>query len=284
MKTPVVCGRPDGPCESRGAPVCAELSTKRLKVKALDLDALSMMLIVLAAFGTALFHAVGGFAGGLLLAICLAPLLGVKETVPVTATAMIISNSYRVWAFRHTVDWRVFRAVFLASVPFIILSAMIYIALPVSVVALVLGTFLILAVPLRRYMSRRAFGVGPRGLAIAAVPYGLVSGSTFGAGLMLAPFLMGAGLAGEHLVATVAALGFGLNLTKTVVFGFSPVLDSPLLIKGIIIGLCTIPGTYAGRWIVRRTPIRLHTQFMEFFILCGAAFFLWQAAREFGWS
>ena len=132
-------------------------------------------------------------------------------------------------------------------------------------------------------MSRKELSVGPRGLAIAAIPYGLVSGSTFGAGLMLAPFLLGAGLAGEQLVATVAALGFGLNLTKAVVFGFSPLLDQPLLIKGIVIGLFTIPGTYAGRWIVRRTPIRIHTRFMEIFILCGAIYFLREAARGFGW-
>lgn len=249
----------------------------------LELDALSMVLIVLAAFGTAVFHSVGGFAGGLLLAICLAPILGVKETVPVTATAMIISNSNRMWAFRHSVDWRAFASVFGAAVPFIILSAIVYISLPVRVVALVLGSFLILAIPLRRHMSRREFRVGPRGLALVAVPYGLISGSTFGAGLMLAPFLLGAGLVGEHLVATVAALGFGLNLIKAAVFGYSPLLDQPLLIKGIVIGLFTIPGAYAGRWIVRRTSIRVHTHFMEVFILCGAIYFLWEAMRGFGW-
>ena len=187
----------------------------------MEIDALSMALIVLAAFGTAAFHSVGGFAGVLLLAICLAPILGVKETVPVAATAMIISNSSRVWAFRHSVDWRVFGNIFFAAVPFIVLSAVVYITLPVSVVALVLGTFLIATVPLRRHMSKREFKVGPRGLAVVAIPFGLISGSTFGAGLMLAPFLLGAGLAGEHLVGTVAALGFGLNLIKSVVFGFS---------------------------------------------------------------
>lgn len=247
----------------------------------MELDTLAMLLIVLAAFGTALFHAVGGFAGGLLLAICLAPILGVKETVPVTATAMIISNSNRIWAFRHSVDWRAFGSIFGVAAPFIVLSAVVYISLPVPVVALVLGSFLIVTIPLRRYMSRKEFRVGPRGLAIAAVPYGLVSGSTFGAGLMLAPFLLGAGLAGEYLVGTVAALGFGLNLTKAVVFGFSPLLDQPLLIKGVVIGLFTIPGTYAGRWIVRRTPVRVHTWLMEVLILCGAVYFLWEAARGF---
>jgi uncharacterized membrane protein YfcA len=117
---------------------------------------------------------------------------------------------------------------------------------------------------------------------MAAVPYGLISGSTFGAGLMLAPFLLGAGLAGEQLVGTVAALGFGLNIIKAAVFGFSPLLNQALLMKGIVIGLFTIPGAYTGRWIVRRTPIRVHTRLMEVFILCGAAYFIWKAAEGFG--
>lgn len=248
----------------------------------MELELLTALLIVLAAFGTAVFHSVGGFAGGLLLAICLAPILGVKETVPVTATAITISNLTRVWVFRHSVQWRSFAAVFGTALPFIVLSAVIYISLPVRAVALLLGVFLLLAVPVRRAMDRRNFKVGSRGLALAAVPYGLISGSTFGAGMMLAPFLMGAGLAGEYLVGTVAAIGFCLNLTKSLVFGFSPLLDGDLFLKGVVIGLFTIPGAYVGRWIVRNTPLRIHSLFMEGFIFCGAAYFLWVASKQFG--
>ena len=247
----------------------------------MDLDLLSIALIVLAAFATAVFHAVGGFAGGLLLAICLAPILGVKETVPVTATAMIVSNMNRVWAFRAAVDWRKFATVFGVALPCIVASAIVYIRLPVAAVALLLGAFLALSLPVRRYMAAREFTVGPRGLAAAAVPYGLISGSTFGAGMMLAPFLLGAGLAGEPLLGTVAAIGFGLNLTKSAVFGLSPLLGPALMAKGVLIGLCTIPGTYLGRWIVRRTPIRIHTLYMEGLVLCGALYFLWNAAVGF---
>jgi uncharacterized membrane protein YfcA len=249
----------------------------------LELDALSIALVIAAAFGTAVFHSVGGFAGALLLAVCLAPILGVKETVPVTATAMIVSNITRVWVFRHSVNWRAFSAVFGTATPFIILSAILYISLPVAIVALILGVFLIASVPLRRYMKKRDFKVNAGGLALSAVPYGLLSGSTFGAGMLLAPFLMGYGLAGEYLVGTVASIGFGLNLTKSLVFGFSPLMTGPLLLQGLAIGLFTIPGAFVGRWIVRATPIRIHSLFMEALILSGGLYFLYEAAGEFGW-
>lgn len=248
----------------------------------MQLDLVSMVLVVLAAFGTAVFHSVSGFAGALLLAIAVAPIIGVKETVPVVATAMVISNSARIWAFRRTVNWRIWASIFFSALPFIVLSAIIYIRLGEAVVAVILGIFLVLMVPIRRAMKRLDVKVGYRGLAAVAVPYGLLSGSTFGAGMMLAPFLLGAGLAGEYLVGTVAALGWGLNLTKSIVFGFSPLLDRPLLLQGTLIGLCTIPGAYAGRWIVRSTSIRVHTLFMEMVILGGAAYFLWKAAQGFG--
>jgi uncharacterized protein len=248
----------------------------------LQLDLLSIALVVLAAFGTAVFHSVSGFAGALLLAIALAPIIGVKETVPVVATAMVISNSARIWAFRRTVNWRIWASIFFAALPFIVLSAIIYIQLGEAIVAVILGLFLVAMVPVRRAMKRMDVKVGYRGLATVAVPYGLLSGSTFGAGMMLAPFLLGAGLAGEYLVGTVAALGFGLNLTKSVVFGFSPLMDGPLFLQGVLIGLCTIPGAYVGRWIVRTTAIRVHTLFMEGVILAGGSYFLWKAAQGFG--
>ena len=151
----------------------------------MEIETLPLILALAAAFGTAVFHSVGGFAGALLLAICLAPIIGVKETVPVTATAMVISNCTRVWVFRKSVDWRAFLAIFGTATPFIILSAVIYISLPVVIVALVLGVFLVLSVPLQRTMSHLNVKVRKKGLAAAAVPYGLLSGSTFGAAVGL---------------------------------------------------------------------------------------------------
>ncbi len=243
-----------------------------------SLGAGTLVLIAFIAYATSVFHSVGGFAGGLLLTICLAPILGVKATIPVAAVALVVSNVTRVWVFRRSIDWRVFGAVFSVALPGIVAGAVLYVELPVHWVALLLGVFLVVTVPLRRYFARRNYRVGLNGLRAAALPYGLISGTTMGAGLMLAPFLLGAGLAGIRLIAVVAALGLGLNLTKTVVFGVSPLLSGELALTGVLIGLCTIPGAYTGRWIVDHTPIRVHTLFMEGFILCGAAYFLWVAA------
>ena len=96
----------------------------------------------------------------------LAPLLGVKETVPVVATALIISNIARIWAFRKSVAFKEYLAVFLTGLPFIVLSAYVYVSLPVGVVALVLGLFLLVSIPLNRSLKKKEVKVGLRGLAL----------------------------------------------------------------------------------------------------------------------
>jgi len=98
--------------------------------------------------------------------------------------------------------------------------------------------------------------------------------------VMLVPFLIGAGLAGEIMIGTVAMLGFSLNVTKTIVFGMSPLLTNELMVTGILVGLCTIPGAFVGRWLVRNTSVRVHAQFMEIFIACGGILFLYEAYQN----
>lgn len=245
-----------------------------------QLDPATLALVAVIAYGTAVFHSVGGFAGGLLLTICLAPLIGIKETVPVVSVALIVSNITRVWVFRRTIRWSIVIAIHSIAVPGIVLGAVIYIYLPVSGVALVLGTFLIASLPMQRWAARRNMQVSLNGLRLAAIPYGVLAGTSIGAGMLLAPFLLGSGLIGESLVGVVAGLGLGMNVTKTIVFGFSPLLDAHVAAHGVLIGLCTIPGAYTGRWIVRRTAIRVHARLMEALIFCGGLYFLWRAAGE----
>ena len=127
---------------------------------------------------------------------------------------------------------------------------------------------------LRRVLRELKISVGRPTIAAVAVPWGFISGTTFGAGLMLGPFLLGAGLYGEVLLGTVAMLGFSLNVFKTLVFGLSPLLTGQLALIGLGLGLATIPGHRLGRWIVRRTPVRIHTLFLEAIMVLGGLYFI----------
>ena len=228
----------------------------------------------LAALVTAVLHTVGGFAGALLMAIAIAPAIGVKLTVPLVAVAMIVSHGSRAWLLRNAVDWPAFRTIFLVALPFILAGVYLYVELSEAAVGLFLGTLLLITLPLRRWLKGKSIQMPRSFLAAIAVPYGFLSGASFGVGMILGPFLLGAGIAGEALVATVAVNGVLLNLIKTAAFGLSPLLTPELMMIGMGLGLCTIPGHYLGRLILQRTPVRIHTLFLEAFMLLGALYFM----------
>lgn len=242
----------------------------------MDFTGLELAYLVAAAFATATLHSIGGFAGALLMAIAVAPVLGVKETVPVVATAMMISHASRAWLFRHSVDWGAFRLLFFFGLPFIVLGVLVYVEMSERTVALFLGTFLLITLPLRRYLSGRKITVPRAAIGAVAIPYGFLSGTSFGVGMILAPFMLGAGIVGEALLATVAVSGVVLNITKTIAFGMSPLLTMDLAILGMVLGLCTFPGHAVGRFVVRRSSIRLHTFVLEIFVTFGAIYMLYK--------
>ena len=241
-----------------------------------QLDMLTLVLVGLAAFCTALFHSVAGFAGALLLSVCLAPLIGIKAVVPVVAFAMIISNLNRILLFRDAIDWKAYRAIMMTAFPGIIVGAVVYLYLPVKAIALVMGCFLLISIPLRRVFKKRNYEVGYRGLSAVGIVYGLISGTIFGGGMILGPFFLGAGIVGQSLVGLVAALGLTLNITKSIVFGAGSLLDRELISLGVLVGVCTIPGGMLGKWIVKNTDLEVHTLIVEALMFAGGCYFLYQ--------
>jgi len=242
----------------------------------MDISWIAFVLAASAALFASTFQSISGFAGALMLAVLIAPIFGVKESVPLTASAMLMSSCIRVWVFRKFLPLKPFIVIMAVALPLIIISANFYLTLDTKMAALVLGGFLLLSTPLRIILNKLQVKVSLKGLAMAAIPYGLLSGSTFGAGLILAPFMLGAGLTKERLVALVGALAFGLNLSKTLVFGTSPLLSEEILILGLAIGCFTLPGPFIGRWILKHTDVSIHNRVMDLFVFAASLYFLYE--------
>ena len=234
-------------------------------------------LIALAAFVVGTVHTISGLAGGVMLSIILTPLLGVARVIPVLSVALLIGATSRLWVFRHLVDWKIYRAVMITGIPGIVVGAGIYSLLSPEAIAAVLGVFLIATIVARRTLEHGRFKIGPRGFSVVGLVFGLVSGTTVGGGMLLVPFFFGAGLTGERFVAMIGAIGFTLNFIKVLTFGSLSVLDLETIVIGCVTGLFVVPGTYLGYWIVKKTPIRIHTVVVESIVVAGALFFLWFA-------
>jgi uncharacterized membrane protein YfcA len=225
-----------------------------------------LLVIGAAAFIAGTCSGMTGFGGGLLLPPILAPIMGV---VPVLSFAMLMTNSHRLWLYRKHANLRLIGAVLVTMVPAVVIGTTIYLAMPPQAISFVLGSFLLLSIPIGRFLARRKLQLGPAGLSIAGGCFGVISGTTPGAGMLMVPILLGAGLVGEAFLATDASISIAVNLTKAVIFNQLGSLPLDLLAIGLVIGSCTIPGNYLARWILRRTSVRVHTRLLEFIVLIG---------------
>ena len=88
-----------------------------------------------------------------------------------------------------------------AAIPTCVLGAWGYTKLTGRGAGLLIGSMMMLSVPLRRLLKRRGFGLTDRGLMISSAGWGAVAGGTTGAGVMLLSMLMAAGLQGAAVIA-----------------------------------------------------------------------------------
>lgn len=237
---------------------------------------LDLLIAAVAAFIAGTCGGMTGFGGGLLLPPVLAPILGVQNVVPVLSFAMLITNLHRLWLYRHGLNRKLTFAVLVTMIPAVTVGMAIYMSLQRDTIAIVLGTFLIISIPIGRFLQRRQMRLDRLGLAVAGGCIGVISGTTPGAGMLMVPVLLGAGLVGPAFLATDASISVSVNLTKAIVFGGLGNLPMGLLLAAGLVGLCTVPGNYLARWILQRTSLRLHARIMETVVFIGGLSLLWR--------
>ena len=215
-----------------------------------------------------------GYGAGLLVTMFIAPIIGPQALIPVISVLMLINNGSRVWFYRQAMDLRTVAKIVAVALPMAWLGAQVYVRLDSAVIQTILGAVLILSVPLRRWIDRAKITPGPIGVYGIGAAFGFLSSLIVGAGMLIVPMLMGLGFAGPALLATDAAIAVAVNLFKALVFGAMDALTLPYFVLGLVLGLCTVPGTACAAWIVRRTSLRLHTMLIEGLILLGGTLML----------
>src|SRR6476660_8763654 len=118
------------------------------------------------------------------------PSLTPAPVVLMLALSELTNTSSRSGVYRHLVDLRRALIVLPSALPFCILGAWGYTQLSGRGAALVIGSMMVLSVPLRRSLRRRGFALSHRGLVAASAGWGMVAGGTTGAGVMLLSILM----------------------------------------------------------------------------------------------
>jgi uncharacterized membrane protein YfcA len=226
---------------------------------------------------------VGGLAGygtGALMPLVLVPLIGAEPVVPIIAISAIFANLSRATAYFRYVDRRRAVIVILAAAFTTALGAYGYTRLTNAGAALVIGTMLMLSVPLRRVLRRHAVRIGDTTLGAGAVAYGVVVGGTSGSGVILLSLLMAAGLEGAAVIATDAVISVVTSVIKISVFGLAGVVTPQVLAFALLIGCIGVPGAFLARAFVERMPVHIHTAILDVAVITGGLVMISAALRQ----
>ncbi len=237
-------------------------------------DPASLALVAMVAFGASVLGGVTGYGTGLLLPPVLIPIIGAEAVVPVIGVASLLTNTSRVWAFRETLDIALFKRITLVAIPTTILGAYGYSLLTGPWAMLLIGTVLLLLVPLRHIARRKALFLSSRGVLGASVIYGVVVGGTAGSGVALLSILMAAGLTGMAVIATDAAISIVLGMIKSVTFTAAGALDLRLLVWAVLIGLSATPGAFIAKRFSHHLKGGTHIRILDASVLAGAIFLI----------
>ena len=153
-------------------------------------------------------------------------------------------------AFLRFVDWHRVRLVLIGGIPPCLVTAYGYTLLTGKGAQLVIGTMLMLTVPLRYMLRRRAVVLNSRGLVLGSAGYGAAVGGTVGAGVILLSLLMSAGLAGQAVIATDAVLSIFIGGSRLIVFGLAGAITAKTIAFALLIGVVAFPGAFLAKAFV----------------------------------
>jgi uncharacterized membrane protein YfcA len=246
-----------------------------------DISFVQLLLVAGMALVASVVGGMAGYGTGALMPLVLVPLIGAEPVVPIIAISSIFSNLSRATAYRRYADRRRAGIVVVASAITTALGAYGYTMLTGRGAAMVIGTMLILSVPLRRLARRREVRIGDTGLGLGAIGYGVVVGGTSGSGVILLSLLMAAGLDGAAVIATDALVSLATSVIKISVFGLAGVVTAQVVAFALLIGGIALPGAFLAKRFVERMPVHIHTAILDAAVITGGLVMISAAARQF---
>lgn len=218
-----------------------------------------------------------GFGTTILLMPPLVHFYGPMQTVPIIALVAIVANLSRVVLWLRVIDWRVCGVYSATAVPAVVLGAHTLVQFNARLIELMLGTFLLLMIPARRWLRRRALRLRLWHMALVGAGIGYLTGLVAATGAINTPFFLAFGLVKGAYIGTEAASSLAVFLAKGVAFQQLGVIDSRAIGQGLLIGVFVLIGSTLSKHLVLRLPEHRFVQLMEGVMLVSGLSILWMA-------
>lgn len=218
-----------------------------------------------------------GFGTTILLMPPLVHFYGPMQTVPIIALVAIVANLSRVVLWLREIDWRVCGVYSLTAVPAVVLGANTLVQFNARLIELMLGSFLLLMIPARRWLRRQNFRPNLWHMAGVGAGIGYLTGLVASTGAINTPFFLAFGLVKGAYIGTEAASSLTLFLAKGITFHQLGVIDSRAIGQGLLIGAFVLIGSTLSKRLVLQIPEHRFLQLMEGVMLVSGLSILWMA-------
>jgi hypothetical protein len=210
------------------------------------------MTLALALLGVAAgaLTTLAGQGGGLFLLLACSALVGPHAALAITAPALLLGNGHRAVLFRAALDRGVALRMIGGAVPGSFLGGLVAGVTPPAALHVLL--VVVTALAIAKALGWVRFGVPRRALAPAGLLLGAMTGTAGGAGVLVAPILLSAGLRARPFIATTSAVAVATHAGRVVAYGWTGVLHRELLAATAVVTLAIFAGNVAGERVRAR--------------------------------
>lgn len=238
---------------------------------------LPTLVVCLAGLVAGVLGGVIGFGTTILLMPLLVHFYGPMQTVPIIALVAIVANFSRVVLWLREIDWRVCGVYSATAVPAVVLGANTLVQFNARLIELMLGSFLLLMIPARRWLRRQNFRPNLWHMAGVGAGIGYLTGLVASTGAINTPFFLAFGLVKGAYIGTEAASSLTLFLAKGITFHQLGVIDNRAIAQGLLIGVFVLIGSTLSKRLVLQIPEHRFLRLMEGVMLVSGLSILWMA-------
>lgn len=215
-----------------------------------------------------------GFGTTIILMPALVYFYGPMQTIPVIAITATVANISRIFLWWRVIDWKACAVYSLTAIPAVVLGAHTLVSLNERLIQLVLGIFLIVLIPIRRWMRRQEFYLKLWQLSLVGALIGYLTGIVATTGAINTPFFLAYGLSKGAFLGTEAASTLSILFTKGITFHQLGVLNLTAIIQGLLIGSAVMAGSILSKRIVLSLPEKSFMFLMELVMLISGIFII----------
>jgi uncharacterized membrane protein YfcA len=230
-----------------------------LIVQALVLGALGL--------GAGILGGIIGFGTTIILMPALVYFYGPIQAIPVIALVATVANLSRIFLWWRVIRWRVCFVYSLTAIPFTWLGVNTLVQLDERLIEITLGIFLILLIPIRRWMRRKNFYLQLWQMSLVGAAIGYLTGIVATTGAINTPFFLAYGLSKGAYLGTEAASTLSILFTKGIAFHQLGFLNATAVVQGLLIGGCVLVGAIFSKKIVLALPEKKFLLLMELVML-----------------